>query len=140
MASLRIALIAAAALLAAGCASSAQAGGPTGSAKTCDQHKSAGTDTVAIKTGKCPVSAGSTAKLTITVTDSAGQPVTGAAVTLRSVMASMGMSSDQITAFPSGNGYQASVLFGMSGTWQVAVTVAAPGAKAATVQFAIPAS
>ncbi|HET7013906.1 MAG TPA: FixH family protein [Streptosporangiaceae bacterium] len=134
------ALVALAAMLAAGCASSAQAGSPAASAKSCDQHKSAGPDTVAIKTVKCPAPAGSTTKLTITVSDSSGHPVTGAAVTLRSLMPSMGMSSDQITAFPSGSGYQASVLLGMSGTWQLAVTVVAPGVKAVTVQFAVPAS
>jgi hypothetical protein len=136
----RTALVALAALLAAGCASSARAGGTAGGAKSCDQHKSAGADTVAIKTVTCPAPSGSTTKLTITVSDSAGHPVTGATVTLRSLMPSMGMSSSPITAFPQGSGYQASILLGMSGTWQLAVTVAAPGAKAATVQFAIPAS
>lgn len=136
----RSALVAVAALLVAGCASSAQAGGAAGGAKSCDQHKSAGADTVAIKTVTCPAPAGSTTKLTITVSDSAGRPVTGAAVTVRSLMPSMGMSSSPITAFPNGSGYQASVLLGMSGTWQLAVTVVAPGAKAASVQFAIPAS
>ncbi|HET9893335.1 MAG TPA: FixH family protein [Streptosporangiaceae bacterium] len=136
----RLALTALAALLAAGCAGSAQAGSSAASAKTCEQHKSTGADTVGIKTVKCPAPAGAATKLMITVSDSSGHPVTGATVTLRSLMPSMGMSSDQITAFPSGSGYEASILLGMTGTWELAVTVAAPGAKAATVQFSIPAS
>lgn len=136
----RAAVAVLATLLAAGCASTAQAGAPAAGARTCDQHKSAGADTIAIKTGACPAPAGSTTKVMITVSDSTGHPVTGAAVTLRSLMPSMGMSSDKITAFPDGSGYQASVLLGMSGTWELAVTVAAPGTRPATVQFAIPAS
>ncbi|HXS65385.1 MAG TPA: FixH family protein [Streptosporangiaceae bacterium] len=134
------ALTAMAALLAAGCASGAQADGPTRSAKSCDQHKSVGADTIAIKTVTCPAPAGSTTKVTITVSDSAGKPVTGAAVTLQSLMPSMGMSGSPITAFPRGTGYQATVVLGMAGNWNLAVKVAAPGAKPASVLFTIPAA
>jgi hypothetical protein len=124
-----------AALLLGGCAS-AHAGSAGVKSGSCDLRRSTGSDTVTLTTA-CPAAAGSTTTITITITNSAGQPVTGAAVTLKSIMPSMGMSSDVISALPHGDSYQASVLFGMSGTWDVAVTVVPPGSGPEDVRFAV---
>ncbi len=124
-----------AALLLGGCAS-ARAGSTGTKSASCNLRRSAGSDTVTLTTA-CPAAAGSTTTITITITSSTGQPVTGAAVTLKSIMPSMGMSSDVISALPHGDSYQASVLFGMSGTWNVAVTIVPPGSGPKDVRFAV---
>ena len=68
--------------------------------------------------------------LTVTVTDAAGKPVTGATVTSTVAMTTMDMG----TAHPAfkdigGGKYQGHVGFGMAGPWRVTVNIAAPGRK-----------
>lgn len=134
------ALVVITALVLAGCAGSAHAGNAKGTAASCTQHRAAGGYTVTLSTGTCPAPAGSTTTVTIAVRNKAGQAVAGTVVTLRSVMPSMGMSGDQITALPHGSGYQASILLGMSGNWLLDVTVVPPGARPSNLQFTVPAS
>ena len=60
------------------------------------------------------------------------QPITNAHVTLASNMQAMDMGIGQVEAQSQGNGmYLANVQFTMSGSWQVQVIIASPGAKQA---------
>jgi YtkA-like len=69
---------------------------------------------------------------------SSQQPVTNARVTLASDMESMDMGITSAAARPVSDGsYRASVQFDMSGTWQVVVQVAIPGAAPASASFEV---
>jgi hypothetical protein len=66
------------------------------------------------------------------------QPVINARVTLASSMTAMDMGTDRADAHAVGRGtYQASVLFSMSGSWQVVVNVAVPGAAPTSASFEV---
>lgn len=66
------------------------------------------------------------------------KPVTDAQVTLVSSMDSMGMTPDHTIAHIQANGtYLASLQFSESGTWQLQVTVIAPGEVPASAGFQV---
>jgi hypothetical protein len=70
--------------------------------------------------------------------DSPQQPVVNANVTLASSMESMDMGTDLAQGYALGGGtYRTSVQFSMSGSWQVVVNVAVPGAPPASTTFEI---
>jgi hypothetical protein len=66
--------------------------------------------------------------LTITLTDTRGAPVDGAVVWIGMVMPTMQMSPNEPDAVAAGNGrYRASVLYTMSGTWNLEVHATVKG-------------
>ncbi len=78
--------------------------------------------------------------LRLKVMDQAGKPVTSAQVLFVYTMPMPGMNDSKVTAHHTKDGlYEGTVLFGMGGTWVVAVNVTVPGRPpiAETFQFSI---
>lgn len=67
-------------------------------------------------------------QFTLQITDAAGQPVDGAAVSLDLVMATMDMGPNRVALQSSGGGrYRGTGQFTMAGDWNCQITVRLPG-------------
>ncbi len=120
----------------AGCGSSpaANAGPGTG----CGQQRTTGTYTIGLRTGSCPAHGGVRTSLTITVRDAGGLAVSGANVTVTTMMPSMNMSGTAQTAKPQGVGrYRADLVLGMAGNWDVMVSITPSGGKPVDAHFTV---
>jgi len=76
--------------------------------------------------------------LTITVRDAGGLAVSGANVTVTTMMPSMNMSGTAQTAKPQGAGrYRADLVLGMAGNWDVTVSITPSGGKPVDAHFTV---
>lgn len=76
--------------------------------------------------------------LTVSVVDSAGKAVDGAAVIMDINMTTMNMGSQSGTATPQGNGaYALNASFSMLGPWKIATTVTLPDGQTLNKDFTV---
>lgn len=76
--------------------------------------------------------------LTVSVVDSAGKAVDGAAVIMDINMTTMNMGSQSGTAMPQGNGaYALNASFSMLGPWKIATTVTLPDGQTLNKDFTV---
>ncbi|MCX6080294.1 MAG: FixH family protein [Chloroflexi bacterium] len=79
---------------------------------------------VSLSISPYPPSAGQSSQFGVKVTDTAGQPVSDAAISLDLTMPSMWMPPNQLTMEPISNGdYQAAGRFTMRGMWRIEVII-----------------
>jgi hypothetical protein len=125
-----------AALSACGPSAAEQANSGGNQAK-CTDSKTGGGLTIVLETSPCPVKGGASTSAHIVVKDSSGTPVKDATVQIATDMASMGMHGGDHKAEAAGDGYDAKIVLGMGGDWQVRVQVARGTTPAADVQFTV---
>lgn len=91
---------------------------------------------LALDSGQLTTSGPNTLRLTIT--DRAGNPVTGAEVTLRLTMLTMAMDAPDVSATTTVAGhYIAHPIFAMAGAWRLVVTISQPGAPLRSASFMV---
>ncbi|MFN2494365.1 MAG: FixH family protein [Pseudonocardiaceae bacterium] len=103
-----------------------------GETESCAQDQKTAPVTVHLDLSPCPVLAGQASTAIVTLEDGSGGTIRNAEVTVHSAMPAMKMTGGSFKAEEKADGYHTNVILGMSGPWDLSITVSGAGAPSQT--------